>query len=146
MLLRNSWYVAASDAEIGSKPLARTILGEPVVLFRTVAGAPVVFEDRCPHRHLPPSMVSLLETNCGATITAFALPPMAGACESRGRIIFRRGRKRKPIRWSSAITGSGSGWAILLAPIRPQFRIFTGLTMPIGVPKAPICTSMQTGS
>jgi len=24
MLLRNSWYVAASDAEIGSKPLART--------------------------------------------------------------------------------------------------------------------------
>jgi phenylpropionate dioxygenase-like ring-hydroxylating dioxygenase large terminal subunit len=60
MLLRNSWYVAASDAEIGSKPLARTILGEPVVLFRTGAGAPVVFEDRCPHRHLPLSMGKLV--------------------------------------------------------------------------------------
>jgi phenylpropionate dioxygenase-like ring-hydroxylating dioxygenase large terminal subunit len=60
MLLRNSWYVAASDAEIGSKPFARTILGEPVVLFRTQSGTPVAFEDRCPHRHLPLSMGSLV--------------------------------------------------------------------------------------
>jgi len=60
MLLRNSWYVAASDAEIGSKPFARTILGEPVVLFRTQSGTPVAFEDRCPHRHLPLSMGRLV--------------------------------------------------------------------------------------
>lgn len=59
MFLRNFWYVAASDTEIGRKPLSRTILGEPIVLFRTEAGTPVAFEDRCPHRHLPLSMGKL---------------------------------------------------------------------------------------
>src|ERR1700722_17667956 len=60
MFLRNYWYVAATDAEIGRKPLSRTILGEPVVFFRTEAGAPVAMEDRCAHRHLPLSMGKLV--------------------------------------------------------------------------------------
>jgi vanillate monooxygenase len=60
MFLRNYWYVAASDTEIGREPMSRTILGEPVVLFRTQAGAPVAFEDRCAHRQLPLSMGTLV--------------------------------------------------------------------------------------
>src|SRR5215813_704975 len=60
MFLRNYWYVAASAAEIGRKPFARMILGEPVVFFRTEDGAPVAFEDRCAHRHLPLSMGKLV--------------------------------------------------------------------------------------
>jgi phenylpropionate dioxygenase-like ring-hydroxylating dioxygenase large terminal subunit len=59
MFLRNYWYVAATDSEVSHQPLARTILGEPVVLFRTEAGVPVAFEDRCAHRHLPLSMGKL---------------------------------------------------------------------------------------
>ncbi|MGA8497830.1 MAG: hypothetical protein WB764_20245 [Xanthobacteraceae bacterium] len=35
MFLRNYWYVAATDAEVGRKLLPRTILGEPIVFFRT---------------------------------------------------------------------------------------------------------------
>ena len=53
MFLRNAWYVGAWDTEIGSEPLARTLLGETVVLFRTADGAPVALEDRCCHRQLP---------------------------------------------------------------------------------------------
>ncbi len=34
MFLRNSWYVAAWDREIGRRPLARMILGEPIVFYR----------------------------------------------------------------------------------------------------------------
>jgi phenylpropionate dioxygenase-like ring-hydroxylating dioxygenase large terminal subunit len=60
MFLRNYWYVAAADSEISGKPLARTILGEPIVLFRTEVGVPVAFEDRCAHRHLPLSMGKLV--------------------------------------------------------------------------------------
>ena len=56
MFLRNSWYVAAWDREVGRKPLARTILGEPVVLYRTGRGEPIGLEDRCCHRQLPLSM------------------------------------------------------------------------------------------
>ena len=60
MFLRNYWYVAAADTEIGRKPLGRMILGEPVVFFRTEEGAPVAMEDRCAHRHLPLSMGKLV--------------------------------------------------------------------------------------
>lgn len=51
--LRNYWYVCAWDTEVGSDILARSFLGEPVILFRTEDGTPVALEDRCCHRHLP---------------------------------------------------------------------------------------------
>ena len=53
MFLRNSWYVAAWDREVSRNPLARVLLGEPVVLYRKEDGTPVALEDRCCHRHLP---------------------------------------------------------------------------------------------
>ena len=55
--VRNAWYVAAWQHEVeAGKPFARTILGEPVVLYRTSDGTPVALEDRCCHRALPLSM------------------------------------------------------------------------------------------
>ncbi len=60
MFLRNYWYVAAADSEVGREPLSRMILGEPIVFFREENGTPVAFEDRCPHRHLPLSMGKLV--------------------------------------------------------------------------------------
>jgi vanillate O-demethylase monooxygenase subunit len=56
MFIRNYWYVAASVDEVQAKPLGRTILGEPVVIFCGEDGALAAFEDRCPHRRLPLSM------------------------------------------------------------------------------------------
>jgi phenylpropionate dioxygenase-like ring-hydroxylating dioxygenase large terminal subunit len=50
MFLTNAWYVAALAREVSRQPLARTILGQPLVLFRTEAGTPVALSDRCPHR------------------------------------------------------------------------------------------------
>ena len=56
MFLRNSWYVAAWDREVTRTPLARTLLGEPVVLYRAEDSKPAALEDRCCHRQLPLSM------------------------------------------------------------------------------------------
>ena len=53
MFLYNHWYVAAWSTEISRTPLARTLLNEPVALYRTEAGAVVAMEDRCPHRRVP---------------------------------------------------------------------------------------------
>jgi vanillate monooxygenase len=47
MFLKNGWYVAAWDSEIGETPLARTICGEPVMFFRGANGKVVALEDRC---------------------------------------------------------------------------------------------------
>lgn len=56
MYLRDAWYVAAWGHEVSQAPLARLLLEEPVVLWRTADGAPVAFEDRCCHRHAPLSV------------------------------------------------------------------------------------------
>ena len=53
MFLKNTWYVAAWDHELGRTLLARTLLDTPVVLYRTEAGTPVALEDICPHRYYP---------------------------------------------------------------------------------------------
>lgn len=52
--LRNCWYTAALSDEIASdRMLGRTILGEPVVLFRRPDGGAAALVDRCPHRFAP---------------------------------------------------------------------------------------------
>ena len=50
---QNYWYCAAFGKELEQKPLARTILGQAVVLYRTGDGRPVAFDDRCCHRRVP---------------------------------------------------------------------------------------------
>lgn len=53
-LIRNCWYVAAWDHEVPVDGLfARTLLDEPVVFYRNVAGQVVALEDRCCHRAAP---------------------------------------------------------------------------------------------
>ena len=54
MFVRNSWYVAAWSDEVGHRsPLARTIVGERLVMFRTADGNVSILEDRCAHRRMP---------------------------------------------------------------------------------------------
>lgn len=59
--LRNSWYAAAYQTEVGDKPFARQLLGEHVVFFRTADGIVHGLEDRCPHRFAPLSMGTVIE-------------------------------------------------------------------------------------
>jgi len=48
--LRNAWYVAAWDHELGKGILARTIMNEPIAIFRDAEGRVGAVEDRCCHR------------------------------------------------------------------------------------------------
>jgi phenylpropionate dioxygenase-like ring-hydroxylating dioxygenase large terminal subunit len=60
--IRNAWYQAAWSHEVGTnevgaddetKPLARTIMNEEIVLFRDADGRAHALEDRCCHRATP---------------------------------------------------------------------------------------------
>jgi len=53
MFVRNAWYIGAWADEVAQRPLARRILGEPLVLFRDAAGSAVALQDRCCHRGAP---------------------------------------------------------------------------------------------
>ncbi len=58
---RNAWYVAAWDHEVTSKePLARTVAGQPLALWRTAEGRPSALADACWHRLAPLSMGKIL--------------------------------------------------------------------------------------
>ncbi|WP_158849802.1 aromatic ring-hydroxylating dioxygenase subunit alpha [Saccharothrix deserti] len=51
---RNQWYVAAYGHEIGRELFGRTILGEPLVFYRSEeTGEVVALADRCVHRRYP---------------------------------------------------------------------------------------------
>ena len=54
MWVRNCWYVIAWDHEISANALfTRTVLNEPILVYRTGAGELVAMQDRCCHRHAP---------------------------------------------------------------------------------------------
>lgn len=47
------WFVACTSEALRARPLAVTVLGLPLVLFRGADGRPAALEDRCPHRNAP---------------------------------------------------------------------------------------------
>jgi vanillate O-demethylase monooxygenase subunit len=54
MFIRNCWYVVAWDHEIPDQGLfSRTVIGEPLLLFRRSDGRVAALEDRCCHRQAP---------------------------------------------------------------------------------------------
>lgn len=60
--LKNAWYVAGFADEIpAGGMLARTVLGEPMVLFRQPEGGVAALLDRCPHRFAPLSAGTLCD-------------------------------------------------------------------------------------
>jgi vanillate monooxygenase len=79
MWMRNCWQVIAFSAEIGHTPLARTVLSEPIVLFRTEQGDAAALADRCPHRSVPLSLGRVVgdQIQCGYHGLCF---DRSGAC------------------------------------------------------------------
>jgi phenylpropionate dioxygenase-like ring-hydroxylating dioxygenase large terminal subunit len=68
VILRNAWYVAARSDEIGENALlGRTLLDEPVVMWRGAGGQAVALADRCSHRAVPLSLGSIVDgtLQCG---------------------------------------------------------------------------------
>lgn len=66
--LTTRWYVAAWPEEITRTLMPRTILDQPVLLYRKLNGTPVAMIDRCPHRFAPLSLGRLVDDDvleCG---------------------------------------------------------------------------------
>ncbi len=89
-----AWYVACRSDELGpKKPLARTILGIPLVVFRGAGGVGALL-DRCPHRNVPLSLgrVAGGQLECGYHGWRFdtggvchAVPALCGRAEASNR-------------------------------------------------------------
>ncbi|MBM0276606.1 aromatic ring-hydroxylating dioxygenase subunit alpha [Micromonospora tarensis] len=86
---RDQWYVAAYGSEVGRSLLARTVLDEPLVLYRTDAGEAVALADRCVHRRYPLSESRLDGDTIVCGYHGFTYDP-TGAC------VFVPGQQRIP--------------------------------------------------
>lgn len=88
---RNQWYVAAHSHEVGAAELlGRTVLGEPLVFYRTASdGTPVALDDRCVHRRYPLSASRLDGDRIVCGYHGFTYDP-TGTC------VFVPGQKRVP--------------------------------------------------
>lgn len=53
---RKAWYAVCGSAMLKGKPLARSLLGAPLVLFRDGMGKAAALLDRCAHRNVPLSL------------------------------------------------------------------------------------------
>lgn len=51
--MQKAWYPVALSQELGRVPRRVKLLGNPYVLYRSLAGEPVAHLDRCPHRNVP---------------------------------------------------------------------------------------------
>src|SRR5919201_3196531 len=49
---RDHWYIAARAGDLRRRPIARTLFGTPLVLFRDAAGVATALLDRCRHRNM----------------------------------------------------------------------------------------------
>jgi vanillate O-demethylase monooxygenase subunit len=76
---RNHWYVVASAAEIGGQPLARTVCGDDLVLWRSSDGTASALADRCSHRRYPLSLGSVVDDVLVCGYHGFTYD-CAGAC------------------------------------------------------------------
>jgi phenylpropionate dioxygenase-like ring-hydroxylating dioxygenase large terminal subunit len=59
--LPGHWFIVATSEELGKKPITRTLMGVPLVLFRDGEGKPGALLDRCPHRNVPLSIGEVVE-------------------------------------------------------------------------------------
>jgi vanillate O-demethylase monooxygenase subunit len=73
--VRNAWYVAAWSDEIGRELMSRTILGEPVLLYRTEAGDAVAMSGLCAHRRFPLDQGTLVGDDVRCRYHGFTFGP-----------------------------------------------------------------------
>lgn len=88
------WYIACQAAELTDRPLARTVLGTPIVLFRCAREVGALL-DRCPHRNVPLSLGRVTQSSnlqCAyhgwqfdAGGSCKVVPGLCGPSETRGR-------------------------------------------------------------
>lgn len=118
------WFVGCASRALRAAPLAVTVQGVPLVLFRGAGGRPGALEDRCPHRNAPLSAGRVRggELECAyhgwrfdAGGACLAVPGLAGAPEARAtRATAFPCREQDGYVWVSPVFGAD--------PARPPFR------------------------
>lgn len=92
---RDDWYPVCRSRELGRRPLAVTLFGEPLVLFRDGStGAPAALLDRCPHRNVPLSLGKVRGTQLQCAYHGWEFDAKGECCAVPGLVGDVRSRER----------------------------------------------------
>ncbi len=120
--LHKHWYIAALASEVNDKrPLARTVMEEPIVLWRDGDGRVVAMTDRCLHRNAQLSRGDLFDGKIGCPYHGWTYDA-TGTCvhvpsEGPGGCALRRQLETFPVREQD-----GFVWVYLGTPQRAGDR------------------------
>lgn len=120
--LHEHWYIAALASQVTAKrPLAATVMEEPIVLWRDAAGRATAMVDRCLHRNAKLSEGDLFDGKIGCPYHGWTYDA-TGACvhvpsEGPGACALRRQLETFPVREQD-----GFVWVYLGTPGRASQR------------------------
>ena len=118
-----AWYVACASAELEDRPITRTLLGTPIVLFRGPDGKPSALLDRCAHRNVALSLGRIVEERLecayhgwqyGPDGRCVKIPGLCGDVEREGRAVPR----------FASLEQDGFIWVHATPDVEPQGRPF----------------------
>ena len=145
MFIRNCWYVIAWDHEIvGDALFSRTVLDEPILVYRRTDGGYVALEDRCCHR-LAPLSIGRREGDCvRCGYHGLKFDPSGRCIEIPGLERVPEQAGSGPIRSPSRTSGSSSGWAIRRKPTSRCCPTTSRATTRSGATSRATCTTTPT--
>lgn len=118
-LLRSYWYIVCTGRELGRRPLARTVLGVPLVVFRGADGRPAALLDRCPHRNAPLSAGRMIETRLACPYHGWQFDGQ-GVCRLVPGLCGESEHPARNVEAFAAVEQDGFVWVFAAAGITPS--------------------------
>ncbi len=120
--IRKHWYIAATSSELRDRPLARSILGVPLVIFRSENG-PAALLDRCAHRNAPLSLGRISDSHLVCAYHGWAFDH-DGICQKIPALCGPQTGKARRVPRFLAKEQDGYIWVYLEADSTPSVEPF----------------------
>ena len=118
--LNGYWYVACQSDQLSRRPIARTIVGIPMVLFRDREGRAGALLDRCPHRNVPLSLGRIRDDGvleCSYHGWCF---DVGGACTEVPGLLHKQQIETRRVEAFPTIEQDGFVWVYATADVEPD--------------------------
>lgn len=122
-LPKDAWYVGAASSQLRDAPVAITLHGAPIVLFRDADGRPHALQDRCPHRGVALSLGTLNDGTIACAYHGWRFDG-AGQCRHIPSLRADQTIKSAPVRRYPVVEQDGYVW------------LWAGDAAPVGAPLA----------
>jgi phenylpropionate dioxygenase-like ring-hydroxylating dioxygenase large terminal subunit len=118
-----AWYIACSSGDLSATPLARTLLGTPLVLFRGGDGKAAALLDRCAHRNVPLSLGRVVEGRLECRYHGWQYG-CSGRCEKIPGLVHDFDRIARNVPHYASVEQDGFVWVYTAPDTEPTTAAF----------------------